>query len=61
MVWRGKPVLFDMAQAVLLSHPMATTFLKRDLQNLNRYFKKLGASVLSIDEMYRKVTEHGGT
>jgi len=58
MVWRGKPVLFDMAQSVLLSHPMATTFLKRDLQNLNRYFKKLGVEVLSVDEMYRKVTEN---
>ncbi len=61
MVWRGKPVLFDMAQAVLLSHPMAATFLKRDLQNLNRYFKKLGVNVSSIDEMCRKVTEHGET
>ncbi|MDH5447769.1 MAG: serine protein kinase RIO [Candidatus Bathyarchaeota archaeon] len=61
MVWRGKPVLFDMAQAVLLSHPLATTFLKRDLQNLNRHFKKLGVDVLSTDEMYRKVTEHGET
>ncbi len=59
MVWRGRPILFDMAQAVLLSHPMATTFLKRDLQNLNRYFKKLGVKVFSIDEVYRKVTEDG--
>jgi RIO kinase 1 len=57
MVWRGQPILFDMAQAVLISHPMATTFLKRDLQNLNRYFKKLEIPVLSIDEMYREVTE----
>ncbi|UCH31951.1 MAG: serine protein kinase RIO [Candidatus Bathyarchaeota archaeon] len=57
MVWRGRPILFDMAQAVLTSHPMATTFLKRDLQNLNRYFKKLKVPVLPIDEMYRKVTE----
>ena len=57
MVWRGQPILFDMAQAVLISHPMATTFLKRDLQNLNRYFKKLEVPVLSIDEMYREITE----
>lgn len=57
MVWRGRPVLFDMAQGVLLSHPMATTFLKRDLQNLHRYFKKQGVKVLSTDEAYRKVVE----
>ena len=61
MVWRGRPVLFDMAQAVLLSHPMATTLLIRDLKNLHRYFKKLGVKVLSTDEMYRKVTEDGET
>ncbi len=57
MIWRGKPILFDMAQAVLLSHPMAIKFLKRDLQNLNRYFKRQGVQVLPVDEMYRKVTE----
>lgn len=57
MVWRGKPVLFDMAQAVLLSHPLATTFLRRDLQNLHRYFKKQGVKILSTEEMYRKVVE----
>ena len=57
MMWRGKPYLFDMAQAVLLSHPMANILLERDLQNLNRYFKRLGVKVLSLDEMYRRVTE----
>ena len=55
MVWRGKPVLFDLAQAVLLSHPLANTFLDRDLRNLHRYFKKLGVQVLSIEDMRRKV------
>ncbi|UCE96415.1 MAG: serine protein kinase RIO [Candidatus Bathyarchaeota archaeon] len=61
MVWRGKPILFDMAQAVLLSHPMAIEFLKRDLQNLHRYFKKLGVKVLSVNEMLREITEDGKT
>jgi RIO kinase 1 len=59
MMWRGKPVLFDMSQAVLISHPSAHAFLKRDLENLNRYFKKLGVKALSVDETYRIVTEHG--
>lgn len=59
MVWRGKPILFDMAQAVLRSHPMATVFLQRDLQNLNRYFKRLGVKTLSPLETYNKVTQNG--
>lgn len=58
MVWRGRPVLFDMAQAVLFSHPMATTFLRRDLENLNNYFKKQGVNVSPKDELYRRVTEN---
>ncbi len=55
MFWKGKPVLFDVSQAVPLKHPMAKEFLKRDLENLHRYFKKLKVEVLSVDEMYRRV------
>jgi len=55
MLWRGKPVLFDFAQAVHIEHPMASRFLKRDLENLFQYFRNLEVSVLSVDEMYRRV------
>jgi len=56
IIWRGKPFLIDVSQAVPLEHPNSTMFLLRDLKNLNRYFKKLGVSVLPVDELYRKVT-----
>lgn len=59
MIWKGKPVLFDVSQAVSLKHPMAQQFLRRDLENLNRYFKKLGVKVQPMDELYKTVT--GGT
>ncbi|MGB9134924.1 MAG: serine protein kinase RIO [Candidatus Bathyarchaeia archaeon] len=59
MVWRGKPILFDMAQALPLSHSMAIMLLRRDLENIHRYFKKLGVDVFPVEEMYRKVTEDG--
>jgi RIO kinase 1 len=55
MMWKGKPVIFDMAQAVPTSHPMAEFFLRRDLANVNRFFSRLGVKVLSPDEAYRKV------
>jgi RIO kinase 1 len=35
--------LLDCAQAVLLAHPRAEDFLRRDVENLARYFKKQGA------------------
>jgi RIO kinase 1 len=59
MIWKGRPVLFDMAQAVSLSHPMSTFLLHRDLTNLNRFFSKLGVKVPTIEECYEKVTGHG--
>jgi RIO kinase 1 len=55
MMWRNKPVLFDVAQAVRLEHPMANEFLRRDLNNLYRYFRRLEVNVLPIEEAYRRV------
>jgi RIO kinase 1 len=55
MMWRNRPVVFDMAQSVPTSHPMAELFLRRDLTNVNRFFSRLGVNVLSVDEAYRKV------
>ncbi len=55
MMWKGKPVVFDVAQAVPTSHPMADFFLRRDLTNVNRFFKRLGVRVLSVEEAYKKV------
>ncbi len=56
MIWKGKPVIFDVSQAVPTEHPMADQFLRRDLENLHRYFKKLNTDVLSAEEMYKRVT-----
>jgi RIO kinase 1 len=59
MIWRGYLVLFDVSQAVPLSHPLADSLLLRDLENMNRYFSRLGVEVVSVEECYRKVTGHG--
>jgi RIO kinase 1 len=59
MLWKSQPVLFDVSQAVLLEHPMADQLLRRDLGNVNRFFKQLGIEVLSAEEAYNKVTGNG--
>ena len=56
MIWKGKPVIFDVAQSVLTKHPMADRFLRRDLENLHKYFKKKDSDIYSVDEMYERVT-----
>jgi RIO kinase 1 len=55
MMWKGKPVIFDVSQAVPTSHPMAEFLLRRDLVNVNRFFSRLGVRVLSVDEAYKRV------
>jgi len=55
MMWKGKPVVFDVGQGVPTSHPMAEFFLRRDLTNVNRFFRRLGVNVLSVEEAYKKV------
>jgi RIO kinase 1 len=59
MIWGGRPVIFDISQAVPIEHQMAATFLRRDITNLNRYFERLGVNVKNLDNAYRWVTEDG--
>lgn len=61
MIWNGRPVIFDISQAVPISHPMADFLLRRDLTNLNKYFSRLGIKVPSVEECYVRVTSVGKT
>ena len=61
MIWKNRPVIFDMSQAVPLSHPMADFLLHRDLTNLNKFFSRLGVNVPSVEECYRRITQSGKT
>ncbi|MEM1602607.1 MAG: serine protein kinase RIO [Candidatus Bathyarchaeia archaeon] len=59
MVWRGRPVLFDFSQAVPIEHPSSEQFLMRDLENINRFFSKIGVNVVDVGDLYRMVAgEH---
>jgi RIO kinase 1 len=55
MMWKGKPVIFDMSQAVPTSHPMAGFLLRRDLANLNRFFSRLDVKVVPVEEAFKQV------
>jgi RIO kinase 1 len=56
MIWKKRPVVFDVAQSVLIKHPMADIFMRRDLGNLHRYFKRKVSNILSVDEMFERIT-----
>lgn len=40
LVYKKRPVFIDMAQSVLKEHPYAIEFLKKDVENVNNYFRK---------------------
>ena len=55
MMWKGKPVVFDMSQSVSIEHPMADSLLTRDLTNLNRFFSRLDVKVIPVEELHKMV------
>lgn len=49
------PVLIDLSMATDIRNPMADEFLSRDIQNLVRYFKKIGVEVPAPAELLKKI------
>jgi RIO kinase 1 len=54
ILWDERPVLIDMGQSVLLDHPNAMEFLRRDLKNIVRFFSKYGIKS-DVNELLREV------
>jgi RIO kinase 1 len=50
-------VLFDMGSAVLSSHPMADEFLRRDISNMVRFFRKRGLALKDADAWLNELTK----
>jgi RIO kinase 1 len=60
MVWKNKPVIFDISQAMLTVHPLSEELIERDIRNINSYFARLGIDVFEeekIEEWMKGGTE----
>ena len=57
LIWKGKIVIIDMSQSVPTTHPLTQFLLKRDITNINKFFRRLNIKILSDEEVYKKVTE----
>jgi len=53
----SEKVLFDMGSAVLSSHPHAEDFLRRDVANMVRFFRKRGIAKETADSWMEKITK----
>jgi len=51
-----KPVIFDVSQAMLTVHPMANMLIERDIDNVNGYFRRLGADTRDPEELKEWIT-----
>ncbi|HME18857.1 MAG TPA: serine protein kinase RIO [Nitrososphaerales archaeon] len=51
----GEKILFDMGSAVLESHPQAEEFLRRDVSNMVRFFRKRGIFVNDADSWMKEM------
>lgn len=52
---KEKPVIIDVSQAVLKAHPLSLKLLKRDVTNMNSWFKKQGINDPSLLEWSEKI------
>ncbi len=50
-----RPIFIDMGQSVLLDHPYARTFLRRDVSNVVNFFRAMGIDA-SEAEVLREIT-----
>jgi RIO kinase 1 len=57
MNFREDPIIFDLSQAVPLEHPNVELFLKRDVNNINQFFSKLGVKVRDDEEMISLISQ----
>jgi RIO kinase 1 len=55
MMWKGRPVVFDVSQSVSTQHPLADFMVKRDIANVNRFFSRLDVEVIPDEELYKMV------
>jgi len=55
LMYKDKPYIIDVGQAVLLEHPSAFDFLKRDIHNIVQYFKKYDITK-DEQEIFEKLT-----
>jgi len=49
-------ILFDLGSAIDLEHPKAREFLKRDINNISRFFVKRGLTVENPIDVFNRIT-----
>ncbi len=57
MYHEGKAFVIDVSQSVEHDHPNALEFLRKDLTNVNEFFRKKKINVLTVKELFDFVVD----
>jgi RIO kinase 1 len=57
LIFQGKPYVIDVGQGVILDHPESIEFLKRDIYNILKYFKKFDITA-DEKEIFERITKN---
>lgn len=57
LLWDGDLILIDVSQSVEQDHPLALEFLKRDLRNINNYYRSAGVNVFKLRSFFEFVVD----
>jgi len=57
LIGNQTPYFIDMSQSILVSHPKAFEFLKRDLRNIINSFSMKGLDVPNIDDLFNEIIQ----
>ena len=60
LMTEGGPVMIDVGQAMTRDHYNAKELLERDIRNINGFFKKRGAQVMTYDEVLEETLSDNG-
>jgi len=55
LMYGEEPVIIDCGQAVMIGHPHSTEFLRRDIENLNRFFRRYEIDISETDNILETV------
>lgn len=56
LIMNGKPYLIDIGQGVTLNHPEAGVFIRKDMENITRYFALRYGTAMSAERALELVT-----
>lgn len=55
LMHEGQPVIIDLGQGMVIEHMNSKEFLKRDIENINRYFRSLDVKVVEPVELMKQI------